>query len=160
MRKRGTTSLLSIILFVSVSANGLHAANIQFTNGNWFDGHGFTSRTVYSINGFLSFKYKGKVDETVDLQNAYVIPPFAEAHTHQFLDVMNFQDQIDDYLTKGIFYAKNLNSIPRFTVRIRPFINKPNSIDIAYANGGLTASGGHPVQIFDGLAGHLPNVTE
>lgn len=137
------------------------AETIRFNNGLWFDGKTFQSKTVYSINGVLSIKPKGKVESTVDLQESYVIPPFAEAHTHEFLDVMNFQEQIDNYLAKGIFYAKNLNSIPRFTVRVRPFINLPNSLDVAYANGGLTATGGHPVQIFDGLAarGQLPNVT-
>lgn len=137
------------------------AENLRFDNGFWFDGNTFQAKTAYSINGVLFFKFKGKIDSTVDLQNGYVIPPFAEAHTHQFLDIMNFQEQIDDFLNKGIFYAKNLNSLPRFTVRIRPFINRPNSIDISYANGGLTATGGHPVQLFDGLAngGQLPNVT-
>lgn len=153
----------TIILFLSyIFLNqSIWAENLQFTNGRWFNGKTFQAKTVYSINGVLSFKLKNKIDSTVDLQQSYVIPPLAEAHTHQFLDVMNYQEQIEDYLAKGIFYAKNLNSIPRFTVRIRPFINLPNSVDLAYAKGGLTATGGHPVQIFDGLAesGQLPNMT-
>jgi len=135
--------------------------NICFINGRWFDGKTFNPKTVYSINGVFSFKYKGKIDSTVDLQQSYVIPPFAEAHTHQFLDLMNYKEQIEDYLGKGIFYAKNLNSLPRFTILVRPFINNQKGVDVSFANGGLTATGGHPVQIFDGLAqsGAIPNIT-
>ncbi len=143
-------------IFLIISAlfltQQIRAENLRFINGFWFDGKTFQAKTVYSLNGILAFNFKGKIDSTVDLQKSYVIPPFAEAHTHQFLDVMNFQEQIDDYLNKGIFYVKNLNSLPRFTVRIRPYINQPKSVDVVYANGGLTATGGHPVQIYTSLA--------
>ena len=154
---------LKILLLVAVlvfAAEAISAETIRFVNGMWFDGTVFRPKTVYSVNGNLVFGHAVKFDSTMDLQNGYVIPPFAEAHTHQFMDVMNYREQIDDFLAKGIFYAKNLNSIPRFTVRIRPLINIPTSIDIAYANGGLTATGGHPVEMFDRLAnGMLPGVT-
>ncbi len=161
MRKTLLAALVTIIFLAAISPGRLNAANIKFINGNWFNGQGFTPRTAYSLNGLLSFTFSGTTDEIVDLQNGYVIPPFAEAHTHQFLDVMNFKEQIDDYLFKGIFYAKNLNSIPIFTVKVRAFINRPTTIDVSYANGGLTATGGHPVQMFDFLAGQgqLPHVT-
>ena len=154
---------LKILLLVAVlvfAAEAISAETIRFVNGMWFDGTVFRPKTVYSVNGNLVFGHAVKFDSTMDLQNGYVIPPFAEAHTHQFMDVMNYREQIDDFLAKGIFYAKNLNSIPRFTVRIRPLINIPTSIDIAFANGGLTATGGHPVEMFDQLAnGMLPGVT-
>lgn len=145
-----TGLIISIFLVSTAAAN--HPAIIRFINGNWFDGKGFQPKTAFSINGVIGFKYDGKLDGTVDLRNGYVIPPFAEAHTHQFLDVMNFKEQIDDYLNKGIFYAKNVNSLPKFTIRVRPFINNGTSVDVVYSGGGLTATGGHPVQIYDSLA--------
>ncbi|HRH46882.1 MAG TPA: hypothetical protein PKY82_34870, partial [Pyrinomonadaceae bacterium] len=153
----------AIILFTFVIflTQQVWAENLRFINGLWFDGKTFQAKTVYSINGVLSFKPNTKIDSTIDLRQSYIIPPFAEAHTHQLLDVMNYQEQIDDYLSKGVFYIKNLNNLRRFTMRVRSFINLPNSVDVAFANGGLTATGGHPVQLFDGLAssGQLPNVT-
>ncbi|MBX7172359.1 MAG: amidohydrolase family protein [Pyrinomonadaceae bacterium] len=145
-------NVIILILSAIFLTQQIRAENLRFINGFWFDGKTFQAKTVYSLNGILSFNYKGKIDSTVDLQNNYVIPPFAEAHTHQFLDVMNFQEQIGDYLIKGIFYVKNLNSLPRFTIRVRPFINQPKSVDVVYANGGLTATGGHPIQIYTSLA--------
>jgi len=135
-----------------------NAEAVRFKNGKWFDGNSFALKTAFSVNGILSFRYRGKIDSTVDLKGKFVIAPFAEAHTHQFLDVMDFNAQIDEYLRRGIFYAKNLNSLPRLTVRSRPYLNRPEGPDVSFAGGGLTASGGHPVQIFDGLAatGQLP----
>src|SRR5262249_19950789 len=44
------------------------------------------------------------------------------------------------------------NNIPKWTEPFRALVNKPESLDVAYANGGLTASGGHPVQIYDRVA--------
>lgn len=152
----------AIILFTFVIflTQPVWAETLRFINGRWFNGKTFQAKTVYSTNSILSFKPNSKIDSTIDLQQSYIIPPFAEAHTHQLLDVMNYQEQIDDYLSKGVFYIKNLNNLPRFTMRVRSFINLPNSVDVAFANGGLTATGGHPVQLFDGLAssGQLPNV--
>lgn len=155
-------SAIVLVIFAIFLTQQIRAENLRFVNGLWFDGKTFDAKTVYSLNGILSFSFKGKIDSNVDLQNSYVIPPFAEAHTHQFLDVMNFQEQIDDYLNKGIFYVKNPNSLPRFTVRIRPFINQQKSIEIIYANGGLTATDGHPIQIYKYLATNkmLPEISE
>jgi hypothetical protein len=153
-----------IILFIAVIflVQQIRAEKLRFVNGIWFDGKTFQAKTVYSLDGVLSFSFKDKIDSTIDLQNSYVIPPFAEAHTHQFLDVMSFQEQIDDYLNKGIFYAKNVNGLSKFTVRVRSFINQPNSLDVVYANGGLTAAGGHPIQIYKYLATNkiLPEISE
>lgn len=150
-----------LFTFLIFSTQSVWSENLRFINGFWFDGKTFPAKTVYSINGILSFKPPAKIDATVDLQQNYVIPPFAEAHTHQFLDVMNFQEQIEDYLGKGIFYAKNTNGLSRFTVRVRLFINQPNSVEVAYSHGGLTATDGHPVQIYDFLGKNnvFPNFT-
>lgn len=54
---------------------------------------------------------------------------------------------IASYLKAGIFYVKNPNSAPSFTAALRGEINIPSSVDVAFANGGLTSSGGHPIQI-------------
>ena len=54
---------------------------------------------------------------------------------------------------QGIFYLKNPNSVPQFTKTIADKINKPNTIDVVFAGGGLTATGGHPTALYDeGLA--------
>lgn len=129
-----------------------HVRVYRFENGKWFNGEKFEAKSFYSVDGILRANYDGEVGATIDLHGGYVIPPFADAHTHHFIDSSSVREQINDYLTRGIFYAKNPNNVPQLTAQIRGRLNEPHSIDVAFANGGLTASGGHPVQIFDALA--------
>lgn len=139
-----------------------HQAVYRFVNGQWFNGRTFEKRVVYSVNGIFHTKYAGKVDETFDLQGRFIIPPFAEAHTHHFMEGMDNKSQINTYLTQGIFYAKNPNSLQKLTDPVRPLFNKPSSVDVVFSNGGLTASGGQPIQIYDFLSqrGILPDLTK
>ncbi|MDQ3804265.1 MAG: amidohydrolase, partial [Acidobacteriota bacterium] len=128
-----------------------HAAVYRFTNGLWFDGQTFAPKTVYSVNGVLRTSHAGKVDETFDLAGRHVVPPFAEAHNHHFQEGMDYRAQINNHLARGVFYAKNTNSIPRLTDPVRPHLNTPEGVDVIFSGGGLTAPGGHPVQIYDFL---------
>ena len=58
----------------------------KFVNGRWFDGARFIEgKTWWSVEGVLREAHQGVADETIDLHGGYVIPPFAEAHTHDFL---------------------------------------------------------------------------
>jgi len=100
----------------------------------------------------LRSEYAGQVDSTIDLQNQFVIPPFAEAHNHHFSDGQDYRAQINNYLTQGIFYAKNPHNTLKWTAPIRPHLNFPASVDAVFANGGITAGGGHPIQLFEFIA--------
>ncbi len=139
-----------------------HVRVYRFENGKWFNGEKFEPKTFYSVDGILRAHYDGAVGATIDLHGGYVVPPFADAHTHHFIDSTSVREQINDYLSRGIFYAKNPNNVPQLTAQIRGSLNEPHSIDVAFANGGLTASGGHPTQIFDALAqqGQLAGLTQ
>ena len=134
----------------------------RFVNGLWFDGRAFVPKTFYSVNGVLRAAHGGRVDREFDLKGRFVVPPFAEAHNHHFMEGMDYRAQIRDYLARGIFYAKNPNTIQKLTDPVRPSVNNPESVDVTFANGGLTATGGHPVQIYDFLArrGVIPGWTK
>lgn len=140
--------------FVSAAARRppTHAAAYRFTNGLWFDGRGFAPRTVYAVDGVFRSRHDGPVNETFDLGGRYVVPPFAEAHNHHFMEGADNAALIRRYLAEGIFYSKNPNSLPRLTDPIRHLLNTPESVDAIFSGGGLTASGGHPVQIYDFIA--------
>ncbi|MEO8215508.1 MAG: amidohydrolase family protein [Acidobacteriota bacterium] len=126
--------------------------NRRFINGHWFDGKTFVDQEVYSVEGTLRGQFQGET-ETVDLHGGYVIPPFAEAHTHEF--TATFDAPLDRYLSQGIFYARNLNGVLELTDAVRPLVNNAESVDVAWAGAGITSSGGHPVQIFDAVAAQL-----
>jgi len=130
----------------------LSAGVYRFVNGNWFNGDTFSQKSFYSVAGVLRAECAAPVDSTIDLQNQFVIPPFAEAHNHHFSDGQDYRAQINNYLTQGIFYAKNPNNTQKWTAPIRPHLNFPASVDAVFSNGGLTAGGGYPIQLFEFIA--------
>jgi hypothetical protein len=75
------------------------------------------------------------------------VPPYGEAHNHNIDGFKKTDERIQRYLDNGIFYVKNPNSIPRYTSTLRGVVNRPLSVDIVFSNGGLTASGGHPLEL-------------
>jgi imidazolonepropionase-like amidohydrolase len=147
--------LISVLLLVSLFSLSVFAQKTsvyQFVNGNWYDGKSFKKRTFYSVNGILKSKKPQKIDETVDLKNQFVIPPFADAHTHNLDGSFNLEKLINDYLTEGTFYVQVLANYGEGAKQARPFLNKPSSLDVIYANGMLTCTYGHPFMVYEPLA--------
>lgn len=116
-----------------------------FINGRWFDGRAFVERTIFSVQGGLSASSPGRVDSTVDLAGCYVVPPFGEAHNHNAGMIGARAGAVTArYLREGIFYVKNPCNLPAQRAA-PPAINVRGSIDVVFANGGLTAPDGHPL---------------
>ena len=137
-------SLLSSHMPTADSGSNASPVNIQFINGQWFNGERFVARSFYSVNGMLSSKKPTRVDSVIDLKGHYVMPPFGEAHNHN-LDGGDTDKKIAMYLEDGIFYVKNPNNLPRARTALEGRINIPTSVDVIFANGGLTSTGGHPI---------------
>ncbi|MCI0448090.1 hypothetical protein L0244_18020 [bacterium] len=145
MRQLSILSFLITLLFTNFSS----AENYKFINGHWFDGNKFQDRVFYSVEGTFAANPPKKIDREIDLQNGYVIPPFGDAHNHYISGPFKIDEILHQYLTDGIFYAKNPASIARDTEKIKDKINKPDSVDVVFAGGAITASGGHPVKLYE-----------
>jgi imidazolonepropionase-like amidohydrolase len=121
----------------------------KLVNGRWFDGTTFKRRVLYAAGGVLTGKAPATVDEVVDLKDGFVVPPFGDAHNHYIAGPHDIDLILGQYLRDGIFYAKNPASIARDTGKIRDKINRPDGVDVVFANAGITASGGHPVKLYE-----------
>ncbi len=122
----------------------------EFKNGQWFDGKKFVLKTMYVKDGYFITARPSVIDSVIDLQNKFVVPPFSESHTHHLEGVGAPPEQIiNGYLKDGVFYVKNPNNVRMFTKNLFDKINKPTSLDASFANGGLTASEGHPMTMFE-----------
>ncbi len=122
------------------------ADSIALVNGQWFNGRSFEPRTMYSVAGRLKTKRPDHIDSSMDLAGGYVVPPFCEAHNHN-LPVAREQDNratIARYLADGIFYVQITGNLSDYRDRYAPLFNRPDSVDATFANGGLTATDGHP----------------
>ena len=145
---------LALACLVSVSVAGAAEAQTMWKNGRWFDGTKFIARTMYSTDlGQLSSRRPARITDTVDLRGGYVVPAYGDAHHHGIDGEAGLESKIAAFLRDGIFYVKNPNVIPDLlTPTVRAKLNRPDSIDVAFANGGLTGAGGHPGPLHDDLA--------
>jgi imidazolonepropionase-like amidohydrolase len=144
------------------------ASAIAFTNGRWFNGATFDLKpVVYSIDGRFSFIKPARVDETVDLSGAWVIPPLADAHNH---NVSNGAGEDSDrraiakFLADGVFYVKIPGNVPSSDEGRRLLrVNTADGLEVSFGNGSLTGSRGHPIPLVTSVAaaglfaGHTPD---
>lgn len=132
------------------SAQPRHASAervLAFVGGQWFTGTAFEERTAFAVDGVLTFMQPARVDSTIHLAGGYVVPPFGDAHNHNVEHSSRIMATIEQYLRDGVFYVKNPNNLPRTRHPLDGTINVPTSMDVAFANGGLTAPDGHPIPL-------------
>lgn len=122
---------------------------LALVNGRWFDGEAFAPRVMYAVGGVLTRQPPARIDETIDLARGFVVPPFGEAHNHNVEGAWDVDARVRRYLRDGVFYVKITNSIREFTAQIADRLNTPRSIDVVFANAGLTATGGHPIALYE-----------
>ena len=131
--------------------SAIEATPYALLNGRWFDGDSFVGRTAYVADGKLTFVRPTSVRGTLDLAGGYVIPPLTEAHNHNLGGYSQDTAALRAYLDAGVFYVKILSYLPRMTDPVRHLFNNPRSVDVVFANGGLTGSGGHPIRLRERL---------
>src|SRR5687768_12008582 len=138
------------------------AISYELRNGRWFDGRTFIARTMWVTEERFRVSRPARVDSVIDLAGRFVVPPFADAHTHALGDGSDHEALVRTWMRRGIFYVRNTNSTPLRSATAQPFVNQPRGIDVIYSYGGLTASGGHPVQIYRSIVvgGSWPGWTE
>ena len=135
-------ALSVVIAHASVSAQSRQ----RFTNAQWFDGTTFRRGDRYVVDGVFSARRPARIDKTTDLHGAFVVPPFAEGHSHN-VESTRFDAVAALHLKAGVFYVKNPNALKRFTTPLIGRINVPQGLDVSFAHGGLTGAGGHPMAI-------------
>jgi cytosine/adenosine deaminase-related metal-dependent hydrolase len=151
--RTGLALLLELALAAAALAHGGVRHDFRIVNARWFDGRTFVRKTMFTVGGSFRSSWEGPVEATIDLHGGYVIPPFADAHNHAFGADARVAEELKAYLTAGVFYVKNPNDIAALSAPVAARLNKPATIDIVYAHGGLTAPGGQPVPIYDSAAG-------
>lgn len=130
------------------------APTLQFENGLWFNGSSFEPRTVFSDKGRLSFSPPESVSRVIDLSGYRVIPPLCEAHNHNLGGEESEIGIINKYLQAGIYYVNLLSNLPYYTGQSLTKFNRPDSVDVQFANGGITSPDAHPIPLRERLLGY------
>jgi imidazolonepropionase-like amidohydrolase len=116
--------------------------NIALINGQWFDGRSFERKLVYSVDGRFTFEKPPRIDRTVDLGSAWIVPPFADAHSHSFGQGIAGADSAlaRGYLEAGVFYIQSQGNLPMTPAeRAALRLNTPSGVDVAFSNATLTS---------------------
>ena len=139
-----------IIMFLSLVLNA--QSNLKFEGASIYTLNGFVKQDFYTVNGNFTFEPSTIIDSIINLKGKFVIPPFGDAHTHN-LDrewQMDFLPQ--QYAGEGTIYVLNLTGKLNAIKKLRPYFQKRNTIDVAYAHQGLTATVGHPFMAYEPFA--------
>jgi hypothetical protein len=130
----------------TISAAGT-GKTLALVNGRWLLRDHFVSMTRYVVDGRLRDSAVHSPDSTFDLHGEFVVPPFGEAHNHNIEASSRVDALIARYLRDGVFYVENPDILPRNRAALAGKVNVPTGVDVTFANGGLTGSGGHPIEI-------------
>ncbi len=136
-----------LLVVLGLAAGAAQAPEtVAWRNGAWFDRTGFRRVDVYTIGDRLTLKSPSKVDRTVDLTGKFLAGAFGEAHNHN-IPSGDTERMIRTYLEQGIFYAMIQTNVPEAPAKLKGLINRPDSVDVVFANGSFTAPGGHPTAL-------------
>ena len=152
--------LATVCLFASAAT--LHSQAIpnagrvtHFVNGLWFDGSRFVKTDFYAQGVFLTHHPQERRSYfTVDLHGGYVVPPYGDAHEHNFDGVAQTKVVSAQYLRNGIFYAQGMTDTTDGAAAViaAGLVDTPTTPDVTYAHGGLTGVNGHPKEVYESLA--------
>lgn len=138
------------LVFVALLALAFAAPDapetVAWRNGSWFDGTGFRQVEVYSEGGRLTLRTPPSITRSVDLGGRFITGAFGEAHNHN-IPSGDVAQTIRTYLDQGIFYVMIQTNVPGAPAALRDRINRPDSVDVIFANGSFTAPGGHPTAL-------------
>src|SRR5688572_18413269 len=124
---------------------------LELSNARWFDGTRFVERTVYIVNGRFEQARPRRIDRVIDLGGGYALPPFGEAHNHNFSGPWDVETLIKRYLHAGVFYVQNPANVPEYRDAIASALNTPSSVDVTFANGAITGPRGHPIALYEDI---------
>ena len=121
--------------------------------GRWWNGSGFVPRTFYAVDGVLRAARPARIDSTIDLTGLYVVPPFGDAHSHNLYFSRARMDSVRDaYVREGSLYVQLLGNSASKLAPLRQRYNRACAIDITAANGILTSTDGHGIEVSEALA--------
>jgi cytosine/adenosine deaminase-related metal-dependent hydrolase len=153
MRRLLAACGLAWAVWTAAAQTPVKVAPVHFVNGLWFNGTGFEKADWYAVDGVLTHR-PVKAAETVDLHGGYVVPPYGDAHEHNFDSVEGTRTVAANYLRDGIFYAQGMTDNPEGAAATiaAGLVDTPTTPDVTYAHGGLTGVNGHPKEVYESLA--------
>ena len=163
--RQANAGTLTWILVTSLFLSNVAAAQTpayELKNGYWFDGAKFEPGIRYTVGDTLVSNKPDSVIETIDLNGGYVIPPFADGHTHRPATKDRVFTDSRFFLDAGIFYIMNHGNISRYSGDFREQLSSTVTIDAVFSGGILSSPMSHSVELWQRLhsRGAFPDIDE
>ena len=139
----------------SLDAQSVRGRTYEVRGGWWLADTGFVRRTLFVVDGVLRDRRPATVDSVVELSDAYVVQPFADAHTHLLTDSSSAKRESDELLARGIFSVLSLTGSASGRRAAAGRVNTATTVDVAYADA-LTSTRGHPTLSAEVSANRIP----
>ena len=137
------------LMAVAHPAHASAPCDVTLTGAHVWDGAGFQMRSL-GVRGGVFVAPDTKLP-TVDASPYFLIPPFADAHTHTIDEPQGPDDKTHARnIATGVFYALNPNNIRKPGPNAAP---ADTNVELQAAGGGITRVGGHPHPLYSFLAG-------
>jgi imidazolonepropionase-like amidohydrolase len=142
---RQLTLIVSLFCFLFLQTTiAQNTKTYEYKNGIWYVNEQMMPGTWYIQNGLLTQKVPAKIDSVIDLQNRWVVPPMGDAHCSSVTDLHSPKENINLYMAEGVFYLQVLSNSIDGREKSDKLLNKSNTPDVIYANGGITCTLGFP----------------
>lgn len=132
------------------------SAPVHLANGSFWEGDRFAQADWFIVDGLLTHVRPALAVRNIDLHGAFVVPAYGDAHTHHFEGSYMAGSMARKYLAEGTLYAQSMTEHISQKADANTVVNRPDSLDVAYADAGFTAPDGHPVYTYEALANQLP----
>ena len=117
-----------------------------------FDGKKFEQSDWYIVDGRFTSTRPSMAFTTLDFRDKYIVPPYADAHCHHIDGEPLAQTMNTKYLSEGTLYVQSMGNHSSSVFASNKVVNRSESIDVAFANAGLTSNFGHPAFLYESLA--------
>jgi hypothetical protein len=133
MRRFAASATLVFVCLTLLIPAARSDSTYQLNGGRWFNGTTFVRKKLYVVNGVFQQTRPARVDRVIELGELYIVAPFGDAHSHAFDNPKSIESAVQVNLRDGIFYALSLTNSINGKHLVADKVNKPESIDVAYA---------------------------
>lgn len=137
-----------ILIFFWMVVQAGFSQSYQLMNAKLWNGQFFEQKDLYIQDGIFRETIPPQLDSTIDLSGKFIVPPFGDFHTHLFDgEYSTRHDSL--FRAQGIHFAHDLVNDPRGRDMMAAYFEQSHTLDVAYANGCITANYGHPIEGYE-----------
>ena len=141
-------TLIVALTILSTTMAHAQSCDVTLRDANVWNGSAFAKQTLAIRSGQFTAPDAGDVD--VDATALYLIPPFADGHSHKYDPTAKPDDPVHNKaVAQGVFYALNPNNIRAKGPNLAA---APGAVEVQASGGGVTRPGGHPQPLYEYLA--------